>query len=784
MNFTYQALTWGFLLALLPLLIHLINMMRHKRVEWAAMEFLLASYKKHRRWVWLKQLLLLLLRIFIIGLIVAMLAQWDPGKSWLTRFGGKETHHFILLDDSYSMGELANGNTAFERARAIVGRIGTQASERSNQRFTLIRFSKAGEAQQPAAQDGTESETGTGVAVEAVADFSGAYVDSDFPARLSEQQKDIVITQTDAGPLDALQLLQQLLAKNPDQHRNVYVVSDFRSRDWENPAEIKETMASLSAESEEIHLVDCVESGNTNLAITELVPADDTRAAGVPLFMHLRVRNYGTEPATNVQVKMRSIFHAKGTVQSTDSTEVTGQIEELPVVVFDNIEAGATATKRVQVFFPEAGQHVVDAQLPEDSVLADNSRFTVLDFPEGDHVLLIDGTSDQRNQYFITSVFRPSQLTNTGIVPDVQPVEFLRDTPAEALSKYSAIYLMDVGRLDGDAIANLEQYVSRGGGLAWFAGDQIDVNFFNENLYRQGEGLMPVEFAGPALLVPPFDVATPHLDILDHPIFDFFLNERNPLIRRVNIDQYMQVTPQWAPAEDSTARVICKLHNQQPFAVEQQFGNGRVVCFTSTLNPEWNNWGQDPSFVVVILKLHAHLTSSQRILDRWAVGAELNIALDLQQYNKEVTIITPGSEPTTRPIEKMEAVQTDPQSPVMNAVFGGSKKSVTTTGTSTSGIYDVITQRSDGSFEDSRYALNVNAAEGDTNRIEKERLVASLEPIAIQLSDLDAFQGSATQNVGGTASFWLMMILLAGLIGEQFLAYLLSYHTPKGGTAP
>ena len=146
MNFTYQALTWGFLLALLPLLIHLINMMRHKRVEWAAMEFLLASYKKHRRWVWLKQLLLLLLRVFIIGLIVAMLAQWDPGKSWLTRFGGKETHHFILLDDSFSMGELANGNTAFDRALSIVGRIGTQASERGNQRFTLLRFSKAGRA--------------------------------------------------------------------------------------------------------------------------------------------------------------------------------------------------------------------------------------------------------------------------------------------------------------------------------------------------------------------------------------------------------------------------------------------------------------------------------------------------------------------------------------------------------------------------------------------------------------------------------------------------------------
>ena len=98
--FTYQALTWGFLIALVPLLIHLINMMRHRRVKWAAMEFLLKSYKKHRKWVWLKQLLLLLLRMLVIAMIVALLAQWDPQSSFLSRFGGKVTHHYVLIDDS------------------------------------------------------------------------------------------------------------------------------------------------------------------------------------------------------------------------------------------------------------------------------------------------------------------------------------------------------------------------------------------------------------------------------------------------------------------------------------------------------------------------------------------------------------------------------------------------------------------------------------------------------------------------------------------------------------
>ena len=109
MQFVHQALTWGFLLALVPLLIHLINMMRHRRVQWAAMEFLLASYKKHRKWIWLKQLLLLLARMAVVALVVAMLAQLKTRDQWLAIFGGRVTHHYVVLDDSYSMSDRVAG---------------------------------------------------------------------------------------------------------------------------------------------------------------------------------------------------------------------------------------------------------------------------------------------------------------------------------------------------------------------------------------------------------------------------------------------------------------------------------------------------------------------------------------------------------------------------------------------------------------------------------------------------------------------------------------------------
>src|SRR5438445_393402 len=144
MQFVHQFLTWGFLVALVPLLIHLINMMRHRRVHWAAMEFLLASYKKHRKWIWLKQLLLLLARMAAVALVVAMLAQLKTRDQWLAIFGGRVTHHYVVLDDSYSMSDRVAGASAMDAAKQVISAIADRASqEDSLQKLTLIRYSQA-----------------------------------------------------------------------------------------------------------------------------------------------------------------------------------------------------------------------------------------------------------------------------------------------------------------------------------------------------------------------------------------------------------------------------------------------------------------------------------------------------------------------------------------------------------------------------------------------------------------------------------------------------------------
>src|SRR5215470_3675378 len=84
-----------------PIIIHLINRMRFRRIRWAAMEFLLKSQKRNRRRLIIEQLILLALRCALVALAGLLVARFVGG------FLGAETPtaHFVVLDDSLSQSD-------------------------------------------------------------------------------------------------------------------------------------------------------------------------------------------------------------------------------------------------------------------------------------------------------------------------------------------------------------------------------------------------------------------------------------------------------------------------------------------------------------------------------------------------------------------------------------------------------------------------------------------------------------------------------------------------------
>ncbi len=70
MNFINPGMAWFALAGLIPIIIHLLNKQRFKRVRWAAMAFLMEALKKTRRRLQIENLLLLIIRVLILVLLL------------------------------------------------------------------------------------------------------------------------------------------------------------------------------------------------------------------------------------------------------------------------------------------------------------------------------------------------------------------------------------------------------------------------------------------------------------------------------------------------------------------------------------------------------------------------------------------------------------------------------------------------------------------------------------------------------------------------------------------
>src|SRR5262245_37418528 len=130
-------LLWG-LAAVVPLVIHLFSRATCRQEPWAAMAFLLAALQKSARRLRLQQWLLLAVRIAIIALFAAALAdpQLTGRGAWTDVVLGEPVYTVLALDGSYSMDCRHDVESRWEAAKEIA----RQLIERSNpgDSFSLV----------------------------------------------------------------------------------------------------------------------------------------------------------------------------------------------------------------------------------------------------------------------------------------------------------------------------------------------------------------------------------------------------------------------------------------------------------------------------------------------------------------------------------------------------------------------------------------------------------------------------------------------------------------------
>jgi len=729
-TFVHPALLWGLLIVGLPVLIHLINMFRHRRVEWAAMEFLLVSQKRNRTWVLFKQLLLLLLRMVAVATVVLMLAKPHVPNEWGSALDGRRIHHIVLLDDSYSMGERWGDTSAFSQAKAAAGRIAAEAARQSRaQSYSLIRFSQAARAEAGGKPD-----------------VSGSSVNGEFLDTFDTMLAEIDVSETAAGPMTALESVEAWLGADSAEQRIVYLLTDFRSLHWHESETLTPALQALRQSGAALHFVACVDRPQANTALVDLAVGEGTVAAGVPFFMDLRVANHSAASLRDVL----ALIEADGALHRTL------QIPEVP--------ARETVTERFSLQFPTSGEHTVTARLDTDALAVDDLRYSVVDVPADVPVLVIDGDLEATDARYLAAALQPGGAASTGLNPQIEKPRFLSQNP---LDRFRSIFLLNVERLDDSAVGALEQYVAAGGGLAVFLGPKCSPAFYNEKLFRGGAGPFPVPLTGQETLFVDRLEKTPDLVVTPHPVFRVFAGQRNSFLATVSVDRYFAVPEPLPVAIDPSVNVIASLRNGAPLVVERQFGLGRVAAFLTTAGPAWNNWARgNPSYVVTMLEVQAYLTSRDDASVSSLVGDALTVDFDPTRFARQVRWLPPES-------KVLEALTTEA------IVQGDGSLSASFDSASVSGVYQVELTDKSGGRQTDRLPVNVEPSEGDLELVDGPGLAATFDGVEFAYEPVATFRFSEEEFAGTDMTLPLFFLLLALLLVELVVAYWVSDHPPR-----
>lgn len=616
-----------FVLAIaIPLLIHLIRLVRYKVVHWPAMEFLFLSQKRTRRRVWLSKFLLILTRILLLLIAILVFANIQfTGSSNNENSAG--CLHVVVLDDSYSMGEASikpvdknsTTSTCFDFAKTAVMDLANKLVKQPSQQMIVIRSSEF-----------NSSEIPNGI----------SDCDSDWLSNLRASLEEMSPSDRSESPLN--KLLEVESSSFDSKSVRLYVLSDFRKKDWQE-SELKRTVERLAESFTSIRLIQCADSnrGSNNLCIQALQPENQILAANVPFFLQLEVRNDSEVDRKNIQIEIQKTLVANdssGGIQGQiadpskridlTNTGASLEIRNEPTVLMKEIKANSVAKTKIPILLNQVGKHIVEARLPDDDLGIDNTFQRMIDIPITNQVLLI--AEEQRSDVnYLRWLFQPQAKgtsINTGFSVDVQSMQTVASQTADSMDKYRAIFLLSDDVTNVKSISILEQYVADGGLLIFVPGNSADPKLLSKNLYRGGEGLLPFEIESAIELSERGDEIETDIAFTDRNFKDLFRGESEKLISLIQFQRKFIPPRDWDSVEDDV-NVIAEIRGRAttPLIVARKIGLGHSISILSPFDNRWNNWAKNPTFVVLVFQL-INLHSQFSTDDDLKVPAAIEVA--------------------------------------------------------------------------------------------------------------------------------------------------------------
>ena len=715
--------------ASIPLILHLLNRERARRLVFSTVRFIQMSHQTNVRRHKLKRLLLLLMRILMLALLGLAFARpfFADAPEIIQKTGGKR-NAVIVLDTSYSM----QYEGVFENAKKEANKI----------------------------LDGLDSADAAGLILSSDNARVVAPIGSEF-AHIRTALNNAKTSNEHTDYLDAMQTADEVLQSIPIGEKQVYLVGDMQKRGWENFIETDKLSPDV-----QIYFIDVRAEKPQNFAITDisvpLVVLKEQKASQLVA----RVHNFGDEPVENLQVRL---FIDDNVI---DSVELDIEPDDLADAVF-------------KVEFQDEATHTGWVEIPDDAIGIDNKRYFTLQSLQSIKVHAVRKHREPAAAIKLETFFMKKALVSGSDAVQIDFTESVSVPNASALASVDVLILADVAELSAGEAGRVEAYVAAGGGLIITVGDNINPNVYKQRFGSSAltgadsdeTGLMPCDFVqavGDALDREQFRVlATVKYE---HPIFVPFKEPNHGDFGKARFYRIFQAVP------TKGATVIASFDDGSPALFEKPYGNlGRVLCFTSTIDRGWNDL---PIRAVYLPFLHEtikylalkDLTNNSRLsksIGRRVVGqdavpnyrvgesVELKVSEDENggtAQRSEIAVFNPNN------------VETRLQRDESPAVIS-SQGSVFYDDTTIPGIYSVHTSGAAPYY----FVINVDTTESDLEARDVEELTSMLKGAAdesVAEKPTAELIAQYHEDVEKNQNVWiyLMLAVFALAVTEMFFA--------------
>jgi hypothetical protein len=429
MIFLNPAILFGLLAASIPVIIHLFNRRKLKKIEFSTLAFLKELQKNKIRKIKLKQWILLALRVLIILFLVMAFARpaLQSVKLGGTTSAAKTTAIFIL-DDTYSMSVVDQKGSYFNQAKEIIKKVISQLQEGDEVGLLLVSKSLA---------------------------------ESKLTSNLSEFIKNLdrVEISYASGDLNSSIIkAAQLISESKNFNKEIYVLSDFQKNKI-NPKNLSNDVKELLNKSVKLYTFFLADKDVYNLSIDDLKINNQIFEKDKPVSFSITIANNSQQ---NVNSGVISLF----------------MNDERAAQKSYDVKAGQSTIVEIEATPKTTGFIDITAEIETDEIIQDNKRFASIYIPDKINIgLFYENPND--------ATFVSLALETTGENKYEIDKKNINQLITQQLNKYQSLVIISNS---STGVAQIRTYLENGNGVMLFPASAPDANSLNQFYQQIGIG--------------------------------------------------------------------------------------------------------------------------------------------------------------------------------------------------------------------------------------------------------------------------------------------------------